>query len=183
MQRDVLVRPTMEADQAAITAIYGQAVDAGAGSLELAAPDLTVMTRRWQKRVGKGFPHFVATSGDAVVGYAYASRHRTSEAYRFLVEDSVFVTPAAQGTGVGRALLGTLIQRCEELAYRQMIALIADANAPSVRLHERFGFRQVGRVEGSAFKQGRWIDTLLMQRALGDGSASSPPLGQKPPLP
>lgn len=173
----------MEADLAAITAIYGQAVGAGTGSLELVAPDVTMMTRRWQKRVGKGLPYLVATSGDAVVGYAYASRHRTSEAYRFLVEDSVFVTPAAQGNGVGRALLDALIRRCEALAYRQMIALIADANAPSVRLHEHCGFRQIGLLAGSAFKHGHWIDTLLMQRSLGDGDASPPPADQKPAMP
>jgi len=174
MQVDVLVRQTAEADLPAITAIYGQAVSAGAGSLELVAPDVTEMTRRWRKRVGKGLPHLVAARGDAVVGYAYISRHRTSEAYRFLVEDSIFVAPDAQGTGVGRALLPALIQLCEGLAYRQMIAMIADANAASVRLHEHFGFRQVGLLQGSAFKHGQWIDTLLMQRALGEGDASSP---------
>ncbi len=174
MQGDVLVRATVEADLPAITAIYAGAVAAGAGSLELKAPTTAEMTRRWRKRIDKGLPHLVASRQDAVVGYAYLSRHRTSEAYRFLVEDSIFVAAHARGSGVGRALLAALIARCGGLTYRQMIALIAGANAPSVRLHERFGFRQVGLIAGSAFKHGQWIDTLLMQRALGDGDASPP---------
>lgn len=174
MLRDVLVRQTTEADIPAITAIYGEAVVRGAGSFELRAPDVAEMTRRWQNRVTKGYPHVVAISSDAVVGYAYLSRHRTSQAYRFLVEDSIYVSSHAQGAGVGRALLAELIRICEDAPFRQMIALIADENAPSVRLHEHFGFRQVGRIEGSAFKRGRWIETLLMQRALGEGSASPP---------
>lgn len=174
MPRDVLVRHTAEGDLPAITAIYGEAVSAGAGSFELQAPDVAEMTRRWQKRVIKGYPHIVATSGDAVIGYAYASRHRTSPAYRFLVEDSIFVASDAHGAGVGRALLTELTKLCEGLKFRQMIALIAGENPSSVRLHDRLGFRQVGLIEGSAFKHGRWIDTLLMQRALGEGNASSP---------
>jgi phosphinothricin acetyltransferase len=109
-----------------------------------------------------------------VIGYAYVSRHRTSSAYRFLVEDSIYVASDAHGAGVGRALLTELIRLCEGLQFRQMIALIGDANSASVRLHDRLGFRQVGVIEGSAFKHGRWIDTLLMQRALGEGHASSP---------
>ena len=174
MPRDVLVRQTEEADLPAITAIYAEAVSAGAGSFELQAPNVTEMTRRWRKRVDKGYPHIVATSGDAVIGYAYISRHRTSTAYRFLVENSIYVTSDAQGVGVGRALLTELIKLCEGLKFRQMIALIGDGNSASVRLHDHLGFRQVGLIEGSAFKHGRWIDTVLMQRALGEGNASSP---------
>ena len=174
MLPDVLLRQTTEADLPAITAIYGEAVSAGAGSFELKAPDVAEMTRRWRKRVVKGYPHIVATSGDAVIGYAYASRHRTSPAYGFLVEDSVYVASDAHGAGVGRALLTELIKLCEGLKFRQMIALIGDENSSSVRLHDQLGFRRVGLIEGSAFKHGRWIDTLLMQRALGDGDASSP---------
>jgi phosphinothricin acetyltransferase len=178
MLRDVLVRRTAEADLPDITAIYGEAVSAGTGSFELKAPDRTEMTRRWQKRVTKGYPHIVAVNGDAVIGYAYASRHRTSAAYRFLAEDSIFVASDAQGAGVGRALLTELIRLCEGSKFRQMIALIADRNASSVRLHDRLGFRQVGVIEGSAFKHGRWIDTLLMQRALGAGISSPPQDGK-----
>ena len=134
------------------------------------------MTRRWRNRVAKGYPHIVAVRDDAVVGYAYASRFRTSPACRLLVEDSIYVAPDAQGAGVGQALLTELIKLCEGLGYRQMIALIAGGteNPSSIRLHDRLGFRQVGLIEGSAFKHGRWIDTLLMLRALGEGNASLP---------
>jgi phosphinothricin acetyltransferase len=177
MPRDVLIRQTTEADLPAITAIYGEAVRAGAGSFELQAPDVSVMTRRWRNRVVKGYPHIVATSDEAVIGYAYVSRHRTSPAYSFLVEDSIYVASYAHGAGVGRALLTELIKLCEGLTFRQMIALIGTENSSSIRLHDHLGFRQVGLIEGSAFKQGRWIDTLLMQRALGEGNASSPPDG------
>ena len=178
MPHDItFVRRTAETDLPAITAIYGEAVRAGAGSFELQAPDVAEMTRRWRNRVAKGYPHIVAIRDDAVIGYAYASRYRTSAAYRFLVEDSIYVAPDAQGAGVGRALLTELIKLCEELGYRQMIALIAGENASSVRLHDHLGFRQIGVIEGSAFKHGRWIDTLLMQRALGEGDASLPRTG------
>jgi L-amino acid N-acyltransferase YncA len=172
--REILVRQTAEADLPAIAAIYAEAVREGVGSFELQAPDIAVMTRRWRNRVAKGYPHIVATSGDAVIGYAYVSRHRTSAAYGFLVEDSLYVACDARGAGVGRALLSELIKRCEESTFRQMIALIGRENAACVSLHDHLGFRQVGLIEGAAFKHGRWIDTLFMQRALGAGNVSSP---------
>ena len=128
MPRDYLVRRTAETDLPAITAIYGEAVRAGAGSFELEAPDVTEMTRRWRNRVAKGYPHLVAVRNRAVVGYAYAGRYRTRPAYRFLVEDSIFIAPDAQGAGVGRMLLTELIKLCEGLGFRQMIALIAAEN-------------------------------------------------------
>jgi L-amino acid N-acyltransferase YncA len=176
MPRDMLIRRTAETDLPAIAAIYGEAVRAGAGSFELEAPDVAEMTRRWRNRVARGYPHIVAIRDDAVVGYAYAGRYRTRPAYRFLVENSIYVAPDAQGVGVGRALLTELIKLCEGLGFRQMVALIAGGteNPASVKLHERLGFRQVGVIEGSAFKHGRWLDTLLMQRALGEGKASLP---------
>lgn len=174
MPRDIVVRRTAETDLPAITAIYREAVRAGTASFELEAPDATEMTRRWRNRVARGYPHIVGIRDDAVVGYAYAGRYRTSPAYRFLVEDSIFIAPHAQGTGVGRALLTELIKLCEGLGFRQMVALIGGENSSSVGLHDRLGFRKVGLIEGSAFKHGRWIDTLLMQRALGQGKASLP---------
>jgi phosphinothricin acetyltransferase len=172
----IVVRPTTELDLPTITAIYGEAVRDGVGSFELEAPDIAEMTRRWRNRVTQGYPHIVATSDSAVAGYAYASRYRTSRGYRFVVEDSIYVAPAAQGAGLGRALLSELIELCDGLGFRQMVALIAGGteNPSSVRLHATLGFRHVGRLEGSVFKQGRWLDTLIMQRALGDGNTSFP---------
>lgn len=181
MLSDILIRRTVESDLPAVTAIYGEAVSAGVGSYELEAPDVTEMTRRWRSRVSAGYPHIVAVVDDVVVGFSYAGRFRTRPAYRFLVEDSIYVAPDARGTGVGRELLTKLIKLCEEKGYRQMIALIAGgkANLPSVGLHDHLGFRQVGLIEGSAFKHGRWIDTLLMQRALGEGRGSLSPEFQR----
>lgn len=170
----VVVRQTIETDLPAVTAIYSQAVIAGAASFELQAPDVAEITRRWRMRIAKGYPHIVATSGGAVIGYASARRHRTGPAFSFLVEDAVYVAYDAHGVGVGRALLTELIKLCEGSKFRQMIALIARENSSSVRLHERLGFRQVGLIEGFAFKHGRWIDTLLMQRTLNEGNSSSP---------
>lgn len=184
MPSDIQTRSTVETDLPAITAIYAEAVAAGMGSYESEAPDVVEMTRRWRSRVSAGYPHIVALIDDAVVGFSYAGRFRTRPAYRFLVEDSIFVAPNARGMGVGRVLLTRLIQLCEEKGYRQMIALIAGGtdNLPSVGLHDRLGFRQVGLIEGSAFKHGRWIDTLMMQKALGEGRASvTPRLRSAPP--
>jgi phosphinothricin acetyltransferase len=176
MTHDIIVRGTAETDLPTITAIYAEAVRAGPASFELKAPDTAEMTRRWRNRVAKGYPHIVAVRENVVVGYAYASRFRTSPAYRFLVEDSIYIASDAQGAGLGRALLTELIKLSEGVGYRQMIALIAGGteNVPSIRLHDRLGFRQVGLIEGSALKHGRWVDTLLMLRALGDGKASLP---------
>ena len=172
MPRDVVVRQTAEPDLPAITAIYGEAVTAGAGSFELQAPDLTETTRRWRMRVAKGYPHIVAVSGGTVIGYASARRHRPGPPHRLLVEDSVYVAYDAHGLGVGRALLTELVTLCQRSQFRQMIGVIALENSTSVRLHENLGFRQVGVIEEFAFKHGRWIDTLLMQRSLSDESPS-----------
>ena len=177
MTREVLVRPTVWADLPDVTTIYGEAVKTGAGSFELKAPDVIEMTSRWGNRVAKKLPHIVATSGDAVVGYAYVSRFRTSAACRSMIEDSIFVASDAQGAGVGRVLLAELINLCEQLGFRHMIAQIARENLPSVKLHERLGFQQIGIIESAAFKHGQWIDTLLVQRALGEGNASPPNQG------
>lgn len=174
MLRDVLIRPTAEADLVAVTAIYSEAVSTDLGSYELAAPDVPMMTRRWRNRIAKGYPHIVATSGNAVIGYAFVRNARASAACDFVIEDGIYVASHAQGAGVGRALLEELLKICEALKFRQVIAVIADENVSSVRLHEYCGFRVVGLIEGSAFKNGRWIDSLLLQRALGDGNASSP---------
>ena len=185
MSRHILIRRTGEADLAAVTAIYAEAVSTGIGSYELEAPDVAEMTRRWQSRISAGYPHIVAVMDDVVVGFSYCGRFRTRPAYRFLVEDSIFVASGARSMGVGRALLAALITLCEDKGYRQMIALIAGGgeNLPSVGLHTRLGFHQVGVIEGCAYKHGRWIDTVVMQRALGEGrNSASPRLRPSPSL-
>ena len=185
MLSDIQICCTVETDLPAITAIYAEAVATGLGSYESEAPDLVEMTRRWRNRVSSGHPYIVAIADGEIVGFSYAGRFRTRPAYRFLVEDSIFVAANARGMGVGRELLAELIRLCEEKGYRQMIALIAGGtdNLPSVGLHDRLGFRQIGLIEGCAFKQGRWIDTLLMQRALGEGRNSLNPELRRAPFP
>jgi phosphinothricin acetyltransferase len=134
------------------------------------------MARRWRELVARGFPHIVAVRGGAVVGYAYAGPYRPRPAYRYLVEDSIYLTPAVQGKGIGRALLGELIAICERRGFRQMVAVIGGGteHPASVGLHLALGFRQIGVIEGSGFKHGRWLDTVLMQRALGAGKTTLP---------
>jgi L-amino acid N-acyltransferase YncA len=173
---DFILRPTGERDLPAITAIYGEAVRSGTASYELEPPDLKEMTRRWRELVGNGYPHLVAVRDDSVLGYAYAGPYRPRPAYRYSVEDSIYVAPEAQGVGVGRALLAKLIAITERLGFRQMIAVIGGGteHPTSVGLHRALGFRQIGVIEASGFKHGRWLDTLLMQRPLGSGKSTLP---------
>ena len=182
MPTDVFLRPTKEADLPAVTAIYEEAVRTGTASYEIDPPDQEEMTRRWRELVARNYPHLVAVSGDAVLGYAYAGPYRPRPAYRYMVEDSVYLLPEAQGRGVGRALLGELIGVCERLGFRQMVAVIGggtEHNA-SVGLHLALGFRRVGVIEASGFKHGRWLDTVLMQRPLGAGRTTLPDEAPKP---
>jgi phosphinothricin acetyltransferase len=177
VDHDVLLRPAEEQDIPAITAIYAEAVRNGVASYELDPPDLPEMSRRWRELTAKGFPYFVAAAGnDGVLGYAYAGPYRPRAAYRFSVEDSIYLAPAARKRGIGRRLLAHLIQECEARAFRQMIAVIGGGteHSASVGLHERLGFRMIGVIEGSGFKHGRWLDTVLMQRALGPGKTTLP---------
>ena len=173
---DLLLRPTQDGDIRAVTAIYRQAVLFGTASYEIEPPGEQELDRRWRALLASGHPHIVAVSDGTVLGYAYAGPFRTRPAYRFTVEDSVYVAPEAQGTGVGRALLSSLVATCERCGFRQMIAVIGDGagHPASVGLHLSAGFRQIGLIEGSGWKHGRWLDTVLMQRALGSGATSSP---------
>lgn len=163
------IRAAAAADLPAITAIYGHAVLTGTASYEYDAPSLEEMTRRFDAIIGGNFPYLVAYTADKVLGYAYASAFRTRPAYRFMVEDSIYVAPEAQGLGIGTLLLAELLARCEASGFRQMIAVIGDAetNRGSARLHALMGFVECGRIKNSGFKFDRWCDTLLMQRALG----------------
>jgi phosphinothricin acetyltransferase len=169
-------RATEERDIPAIAAIYADAVFNGTASYEIEPPSAAEMADRWRGLVEKGYPHFVAFRGDEILGYAYAGPYRPRTAYRYSVEDSIYIAPKAQGLGIGRALLTQLIRICEEKGYRQMIAVIGGGteHPASVGLHRALGFREIGVIEGSGFKHGRWLDTVLMQRALGRGNTTTP---------
>jgi phosphinothricin acetyltransferase len=171
------IRPAAEADLPAITSIYDREVRHGTATFELTPPDLTEMTRRFRSLMDGGFPYLAATLKGEVVGYAYAGPYRPRPAYRFTVENSVYLAPAVHRQGIGMKLLRRLIEECEARSYRQMIAVIGDsANAGSIGLHSRAGFQMIGTHPNVGFKFGRWLDTVMMQRALGDG-ASTTPLG------
>jgi L-amino acid N-acyltransferase YncA len=170
------IRDSLETDIPAITAIYGHAVRLGTASFEVEPPDAGEMARRRAEIAGKGYPYLVATdAAGALLGYAYASTYRTRPAYRFTVENSVYVAPASQGRGIGSTLLDALILRCEAAGYRLMIAVIGDsANAASIALHRKVGFAYVGVLPGVGWKHERWLNTVLMTRTLGAGIEAPP---------
>ena len=169
------IRPTTAADLPAITEIYQHAVRYGTATFELIPPDLTEMTRRFGVLMDGGFPYFSAAFEDRVVGYAYAGAYRPRPAYRFTVENSVYLEPATHRRGIGLRLLQRLIAECEARGYRQMIAVIGDsANAGSIGVHRKCGFQMIGTHPDVGFKFGRWLDTVMMQRALGDGGTTLP---------
>jgi phosphinothricin acetyltransferase len=172
---DAKIRPATDADIAAITAIYAYHVRHGTSSFEIDAPDAEEIARRRSGVERRNLPYFVAEFEGAVAGYAYAGAYRPRAAYRFTVENSVYVHPAHLRRGLGRLLLRALIDACEQRGCRQMIAVIGDsANAASIRLYESFGFRHAGVLQAIGFKFGRWLDTVLMQLPLGNGAATDP---------
>jgi L-amino acid N-acyltransferase YncA len=169
------IRPTTAADLPFITGIYAHAVRFGTATFELIPPDLAEMTRRFGLLMEAGSPYFVATLEGRVVGYAYAGAYRPRPAYRFTVENSVYLEPAIHRRGIGLQLLLRLIRESEARGYRQMIAVIGDsANAGSIGVHTRCGFQMIGTHPNVGFKFGRWLDTVMMQRALGEGGATLP---------
>jgi L-amino acid N-acyltransferase YncA len=172
---EIALRPATPADIPAITRIYAHAVIHGTASFELEPPDEAEMTRRMQALLGGGFPYLAAENGSALLGYAYAGPYRTRPAYRFTVEDSIYIDPNAQRRGIGRLLLAQLIEESERRGFRQMIAVIGDsAQTPSIEVHRALGFRMVGNFESVGFKFGRWLDSVLMQRDLGPGATTTP---------
>ncbi len=169
------IRPATPADISAITLVYAQAVRHGTASFELDPPDEAEMSRRMASLLEGGFPYLVATKYDALLGYAYAGPYRLRPAYRFTLEDSIYLAPEAQGRGIGRKLIDALLALSEQGGYRQMIAVIGDsANVGSIALHRAAGFQTVGTFENVGFKFGRWLDSVLMQRTLGAGAATLP---------
>ncbi|HXX26668.1 MAG TPA: GNAT family N-acetyltransferase [Pseudolabrys sp.] len=176
-----LIRPATFADIPVITRIYAHAVRNGTASFELEPPDEAEMSRRMKAVLDGEFPYFVAEIDGRVAGYAYASLYRKRPAYRFTVEDSVYVAPDAHRRGIGKALLVKLIETCTALGFRQMIAVIGDSNqAASIGVHEACGFSDAGNLRNIGWKFGRWLDTPLMQLTLGPGATTPPPDGAMP---
>jgi L-amino acid N-acyltransferase YncA len=169
------IRPATPADLPFVTEIYDHAVRYGTATFELIPPDLAEMTRRFGVLMEGGYPYFVAAVEGRVIGYAYAGAYRPRPAYRFTVENSVYLQPAIHRRGIGLQLLQRLIAECEVRGYRQMIAVIGDsANAGSIGVHTKTGFQMIGTHPNVGFKFGRWLDTVMMQRALGDGANTVP---------
>jgi L-amino acid N-acyltransferase YncA len=169
------IRPATEADLPFVTKIYAHAVLHGTATFELTPPDLAEMTRRYRVLMDGAFPYLVAVLDGIVVGYAYAGAYRPRPAYRFTVENSIYLDPAIHRRGIGMKLMRRLIDDCETRGYRQMIAVIGDsANAGSIGLHSACGFQMIGTHPNVGLKFGRWLDTVMMQLALGEGATTIP---------
>jgi phosphinothricin acetyltransferase len=170
------IRRADAADLDRITDIYADAVRHGTASYELEPPGRADMEARFAALAGNGFPYIVVEENGGILGYAYAGPFRPRPAYRFIVEDSIYVAPEAKGRGIGRLLLEALIEEVRRLGFRQIIAVIGDGTpaSASVRLHEKLGFRHSGKLEGTGYKHGRWLDTTFMQLSLNDGAAMPP---------
>jgi L-amino acid N-acyltransferase YncA len=172
---NVEIQPATDADLPAITEIYEHAVLHGTATFELIPPDLAEMTRRFKALMDGSYPYLAAALEGRVIGYAYAGPYRPRPAYRFTVENSVYLASAIHRRGIGTQLLQRLIAGCEARGHRQMIAVIGDsANAGSVGVHTRCGFAMIGTHPNVGFKFGRWLDTVMMQRALGEGATTLP---------
>ena len=170
-----VVRDSRDADMARVQAIYAHHVLHGLASFEEEAPPLEELRRRFDDVRSRGLPWLAADFGGVLAGYGYCAPYRTRSAYRYSLEDSIYVRQGSEGRGVGSALLGALIERCESVGYRQLVAVIGDsANAASINLHASFGFARVGTLRSAGFKFGRWVDSVLMQRPLGPGDAEPP---------
>ena len=178
----VRVRDARRGDLAGIREIYAHHVRHGLASFEETPPDLAEITRRFEATLAHGLPYLAAEAEvagpgaePALRGYAYAGPYRARPAYRYAVENSLYVAPGLEGRGIGRALLEELIRRCTALGFRQMIAVIGDSgHLPSIKFHESLGFREAGHLRSVGFKFGRWVDSVILQRPLGPGDASLP---------
>lgn len=170
-----VVRDATAADLPAIAALYAHHVRTGLASFETEPPDLAEMTARFEAVREKGFPWLACEIGGRLAGFAYATLYRVRPAYRFALEDSIYVHPELAGRGAGRALLAALVERCEAIGCRQLVAVIGDSgNAASIGLHSALGFRVAGTLASIGFKHGRWVDSVLMQRGIGHGDTTLP---------
>jgi L-amino acid N-acyltransferase YncA len=171
----VVIRPSRAGDVAQIAAIYGYHVLHGLASFEEIPPDPDELASRRRDILARGLPYLVAERSGHVLGYCYAALYRTRSAYRFTLEDSIYIDQAEVGRGLGRVLLASVLDRCGELGYRQMVAVIGGSDTwPSIRLHAALGFTRVGLLPAVGFKFGSWVDIVLMQRALGPGETVPP---------
>jgi phosphinothricin acetyltransferase len=169
------IRPARPADVPRIVEIYRHHVLTGLATFEIDAPDAGELARRLADVVSRGMPYLVAEAGGVVAGYAYANTYRARPAYRHTVEDSIYLDPAAAGRGIGRSLLDALVDDCAARGFRQMVAVIGDSeNAASIALHRACGFHPAGVLPAVGWKLGRWVDSVLMHRALGPGAAAPP---------
>jgi L-amino acid N-acyltransferase YncA len=171
----MVIRPSRESDVPEIAAIYGYHVLHGLSSFEEVPPHPDELASRRRNILARGLPYLVAERSGRVLGYCYAGPYRTRSAYRFTVEDSIYIDKAEAGRGLGRALLAAVLDRCAELGYRQMVAVIGGSDTwPSIRLHAALGFTRIGVLPAVGFKFGGWVDIVLMQRALGPGETAAP---------
>jgi phosphinothricin acetyltransferase len=172
---DPAIRPSQDSDIPAIAAIYGHHVLHGLASFEEVPPSIEEMARRRRDLLARGLPYVVAERDGRVVGYCYAGPYRARIGYRFSLEDSIYIDAGEVGRGLGRVLLARVLERSAELGYRQMVAVIGGSETlPSIRLHQAMGFTHIGVLAGIGYKFGRWVDSVLMQRALGPGSDAPP---------
>ncbi|MCW9034089.1 MAG: GNAT family N-acetyltransferase [Rhodospirillales bacterium] len=169
------IRAAKKEDLGAICEIYAHYVDTTTATYEEVAPDSAEMTKRWQNTIKGNHPYLVAELEGNIIGYGYAGTYRSRSGYRHTVEDSVYLSPEATGKGIGKLLLNALIDECTERGFRQMIAVIGEPNNhASIKLHVKAGFEQVGLLPAVGFKFGRWVDTVLLMRPLGDANKSLP---------
>jgi L-amino acid N-acyltransferase YncA len=174
-EHKLIIRPTEDADMTEVTDIFRYNVLHGLASWDYEPPDLAEMQRRRETILTGGYPHIVAEWAGKIAGYCYASSYRPRPGYRFVVENSIYVHQDMQRRGVARALLLEVIKQCEARGFRQMIAIIGDSeNVPSIKLHEELNFRHAGLLRNIGWKQERWLDSIIMQRRLGDGGQSDP---------
>ncbi len=175
MAQSIELRPASLRDLPAIHSIYAHHVLHGLASFEEEPPSVEELERRYRDATSRGLPYLIAAAGGALAGYGYCAPYRARSAYRYALEDSVYVRHDMTGRGVGKALLAELVRRCEGLGYRQIIAVIGDsANVASIGVHAACGFLRVGTLRSVGFKFGRWVDSVYMQRPLGPGDASRP---------
>ncbi|MET0746669.1 MAG: N-acetyltransferase family protein [Rhizobium sp.] len=175
------LRDAVAADIPSIAATYRESVLNGTASYEIDPPTDDDMSGRFARITGSGYPYLAAEDdAGSVIGYAYASAFRSRPAYRWMVEDSIYLAPGARGLGIGKALLAALLDRSTALGFRQMVAVIGGAHPASVALHRAAGFAETGLLIGTGYKHGKWLDTMLMQKALGDGNTSHPDLARYP---